>query len=256
MAENILKCSFDDKTNVLKIYSTKKSIEMKPGKPKKRRLTEGGHFAGRWTKDEHLRFIKGDLLFIILEQPYKNTGSNGTPLKLRFPVVPWYKLGLTPRSFSSKCPKQLLQTQTWLNSSKATPWLILSVSPKTTSMKVMKSLKKFPTMTLLWSTNLIILLPKKATLQGMGQQNSMSLLPSQFKPKTRKGKKREVSQTFPRRPTKMAMTTIIQSQILRPRIKKLFLWPLLLLWLRLHSSQLRCYQWKVPQGRPKRASNI
>ncbi len=62
MAENILKCSVNNGTNVVKIYSTKKTVEMKTGRPKKRKLTDGGHFAGRWTKDEHLRFVKGTFL--------------------------------------------------------------------------------------------------------------------------------------------------------------------------------------------------
>lgn len=57
-----MKCTANNETNVVKIYSSSKQpLEMKTRRPRKRKLTESGHFAGRWTKDEHLRFIKGNL---------------------------------------------------------------------------------------------------------------------------------------------------------------------------------------------------
>lgn len=59
MEDGVLKCSVNNDTNVVKIYTAKKLIEMKPGKEKKRKLTEAGFATGRWTKEEHVNFIKG-----------------------------------------------------------------------------------------------------------------------------------------------------------------------------------------------------
>ncbi len=59
MADNIPECTANHGSNVVKIYAARKQIEMKAGRSKKRRVTEGGYSCGRWTKEEHLAFIRG-----------------------------------------------------------------------------------------------------------------------------------------------------------------------------------------------------
>jgi len=39
--------------------STKKLVEMRPSGSHKQKITPYGHIAGRWTRDEHMLFIKG-----------------------------------------------------------------------------------------------------------------------------------------------------------------------------------------------------
>ena len=60
MANNILKCTINNETNVIRIFPAKKLVEPKPSKSHKRKMADGGYSTGRWTKEEHINFIKGN----------------------------------------------------------------------------------------------------------------------------------------------------------------------------------------------------
>lgn len=69
MANNMLKCEVSANSNVIKIFTPKKTQEQDDRLRFKRNAPEDGQkTTGRWTGEEHLAFVKGKSAKIIISR--------------------------------------------------------------------------------------------------------------------------------------------------------------------------------------------
>jgi hypothetical protein len=102
MTENILKCEVIPNTNKVKIFQVKPKKEPEPEIVTKRALPEDSRkLSGRWKKEEHLVFIKGNLPnSTIYDKAYRNMEETGIQYKMKFQADQLFNYELMLKSFS------------------------------------------------------------------------------------------------------------------------------------------------------------